>query len=857
MISTDGLGPVSAAAINRIADLLDERRVVAWYDGERAFAELVAGLDSACADERIALVDACKGRLYSRRAADDAMRALGPSETWRGLLLYLPFARGRSEDQRRGDIFEAFARVGMAFGDEEHAQLEAIARDALSNQTAVLEPLFANGKPTLAVLDRLGGVRAGSFMLVRQALGSDDAVTALATAIASSDLNKRLAAIPGAQIELERLASESLGLLSKSKESPASFQKRLSAFVLLGELSKASGEGWPGALAAVPRAEGIAADTAALISASLRNNETSQAAYRAAAESIENDHRLTHVFSDAAASILGAEIFRFQERNRLAAVVRSATVGALADARALLDAGRQSLWRRDEDRRSVWTAVERQLEFLENASRLSEEPQFASMTVAQMIDAYAAPDGWHLLDQAQRAFEHAAAAVPGHDEIQDLLEHCLARYLALIEPRQTRFLQAVTRFGWPPEGTHRQTQTFNGRVEPVLQDEQRRVAYFLVDSLRYEMAADLALALADLGEVQIEAAATALPSATMIGMAALLPGADGGLRLVKDGATLVPAIGDARLPDWSARYALIKRRFGDRVDARTLEEILSAKPDRLGKQLAKIDLVIVRSLEIDDDGEGRSDLRARQSMSSILGSLKTAVRRLIESGFDRFVIAADHGHMFMPEARPGDVVPSPNGEWLLSKRRALVGRRTGVVTGAIVFPAADVGILSDEAGLELVVPDGFRTYRGGEAYFHEGVSLQESVVPVLTLHAFQASPALYSADSIVISYRAKYFTAPSIGLKLMLHSMLTASANIALYAYDTAHPKGEPVGQAADCDAVDPVTGEVHLEANAETHVQLTISRTVEGGAIEVRAIEPSTGVILGRLTLKDSRIEP
>ena len=52
-----------------------------------------------------------------------------------------------------------------------------------------------------------------------------------------------------------------------------------------------------------------------------------------------------------------------------------------------------------------------------------------------------------------------------------------------------------------------------------------RVAYFLVDAMRYEMGAELAERLANHGEVTIRPALSVLPSITPDGMAALMPGA--------------------------------------------------------------------------------------------------------------------------------------------------------------------------------------------------------------------------------------------------------------------------------------------------------------------------------------------
>src|SRR5690606_16972112 len=96
--------------------------------------------------------------------------------------------------------------------------------------------------------------------------------------------------------------------------------------------------------------------------------------------------------------------------------------------------------------------------------------------------------------------------------------------------------------GWPISGRLRQTQVFDTYVAPILEQHGRKVAYIMVDAFRYELAAEFASKLTGIGEVELHPTAAYLPTITPVGMAALLPGADGKLRLRKHGDTLVPSI---------------------------------------------------------------------------------------------------------------------------------------------------------------------------------------------------------------------------------------------------------------------------------------------------------------------------
>jgi len=88
----------SAFLYKRICDLLDERRIVVWYDPEGMFAGFAAALKAP----RCVVVSAAESILKARRTADDVFRLINesekPEEARRNLLIYLPRRRRRVKD---------------------------------------------------------------------------------------------------------------------------------------------------------------------------------------------------------------------------------------------------------------------------------------------------------------------------------------------------------------------------------------------------------------------------------------------------------------------------------------------------------------------------------------------------------------------------------------------------------------------------------------------------------------------------------------------------------------------------------------------------------------------------------------
>jgi hypothetical protein len=81
----------------------------------------------------------------------------------------------------------------------------------------------------------------------------------------------------------------------------------------------------------------------------------------------------------------------------------------------------------------------------------------------------------------------------------------------------------------------------------LLEVRGKRVAYFMVDALRFELAVALERQLGASHTCRLQPVCAQLPTVTPVGMAALLPKAEGNLFLRRDGDELVPRLGDTGL----------------------------------------------------------------------------------------------------------------------------------------------------------------------------------------------------------------------------------------------------------------------------------------------------------------------
>jgi hypothetical protein len=181
---------------------------------------------------------------------------------------------------------------------------------------------------------------------------------------------------------------------------------------------------------------------------------------------------------------------------------------------------------------------------------------------------------------------------------------------------------------------------------------------------------------------------------------------------------------------WQERWKYLKGRVPDVVEM-TLSKLLQSKPGRLANAIQGASLVVVRSQELDALGEGGDASLARQLMDTALGNLARAVRKLAAAGITRFVVAADHGHLFAEEREADMQTDPPGGQTVEIKRRCWVGRGGQTPPATVRLCGAQLGYATD---LEFVFPAGLAVFpaHDGLQYHHGGFSLQELVVPLLS-----------------------------------------------------------------------------------------------------------------------------
>ena len=835
---------VSELLENAIKQKLTERRVVVWYDSESAFADFVSQLDLPSGN----IISVTGSTLMARRQAESIFKQIDhPNASYTdkrtSLLIYIPHARYIGE-KRMQDPFEAFAVAGTSFGDQDSEHLKSMALKAMPEFADQIERLFIEGSPTLEVLDRLE--QTPQYVLMRQALGTISSEEVATIILGDRDSTEKIKKVRGAVQEITRLLLDELGFKSPSNASMNNIRDLLGRYVLFSEFYFDLGENLPDALANIPRASASYRDRIFNIANRLRTTIPYQEAYLDLAKKVETEYSLPNYFKE---SKVGArDTFPFEETVSLTNFINAIELGNLPLANKILDDRKSSIWKIDPERALAWSVAQKCVHVLEKSKQVLSSWKQDAKNLNSMISAYTKPGGWNELDRAQRLMEQSASEIVGDDKLQTVIAECRSQYRNAVDQIQKHFIKLVEETGWPPENSLRQGQVFDRFVSPLLKDREK-IAYILTDSLRYEMGQDLAQVIKEeLGDVEIYPASTSLPTITTIGMASLLPNADGAIIIKNDGEESIPWLGNQPLPDVNARMSYIKQKLGDRFVDIEINEFLDQKSKTQTALLKDKELVVIRDTRIDRMGENVSPREARRYMTDLLGDLKSAVRQLAKLGYQRIIIAADHGHVLLPSINPGDIAQNVStGEWKMEKRRFKLGQQIKETPGTIMFKAEHVGIHGDVK--EFVIPTGFGVFSAGTGYFHGGLSLQEAIIPVIDVRAKVLHEAQVGGDLFDIHYRSNAFTSHVIGLKIWYASVLSQSKRVLVEAYSGS----EKIGEAAECDARDPISHEIKLIAGQETAVPVLIYSDFKGDTVQIRVTDLDNPIVLASLELKNS----
>lgn len=402
-----------------------------------------------------------------------------------------------------------------------------------------------------------------------------------------------------------------------------------------------------------------------------------------------------------------------------------------AEVQAIIKQRQASHW--FDEFEHLYRAIGFAAEFLQAMTQVT----LGMTSLAEGINRYSST--WYRIDQLYRKFvfhmQRSAQATLMAALFERVENLYVNNYLLKLNDAWQKHVDESS--SWTCDGVPSQRQFFAKHVRPF-RNKEYKICVIISDALRYEIADELLASVRALDRYDAELSPMlgSLPSYTQLGMASLLPNSSLAIADNDTGTVLLDGNSSQGLAN---RQKLLEAGArGDATAALKAEDFMDLKGDDARSLVREHDILYIYHNRIDATGDKLvSEERVFEAVDDTLEELIKLIKKLTGANANNIIVTADHG--FIYQNRPleeSDFSSSDatGGQTLFRDRRFVIGRSFKDQAGFKRFSARELGL---EGDVDLLFPKSINRLRlkgSGSRYVHGGVSLQEVVVPVVTIN---------------------------------------------------------------------------------------------------------------------------
>lgn len=808
----------------KIEERLSRKPLLLVYDPSRRYRQLIQEMDNG----KTRVVDVESSTLEAREKAVSLWKEMVADQQLR-MIIYVPYEMPREVHEQQADPLAAFASLGGRFPEPgvSAEEYKSLAQLAFPGYGEKIDRLFENGEPSVQAIEALAG--GESYPTLQSVFGTSSPAEVIISLL--TDEGGRVEGImtqEAGRSETAQMLTSSLGLdLGVENGDLQTLREKLWRYILFSEFLLDLPDQPPAGLKSIPSAGKEHRQLVFHICGKLRDAYSTRQAYIDAADRVEQE-------LDLGAKMRGVyrlgdvDTFSFENAAAMKHAVDSLTSGDIDEASQAAANARESIWYREDYLLSQsWRIIElaaRLLQSLIRAETVLKEKSAGGPTDYYLHYGSAADRGFREFIQSFRALSDEEPYGVELGPIEEKVGEFYRRWIANLAEVT---VESARREGWPFPGLLSQEQIFEKKVKPLL-DENKRTAYFLVDSLRYELAETLEENLKRNHHIEIEPAGALLPTKTALGMAALTPPVESPLFVqVEDDGWNVRR-GDTPLSRAEQRDKWFKSFRGDRCVVMTMEKWLS----RRQKLDETVDLLVVRHADL--DAAGHNPPGTHSFFGPILNDIAKGIRKALSKGFEMAVVATDHGALYLPESKPGDKVSHPRGNILYRQDRYAFG---SFEDDPHLFIAETEGLGYASNVKDVAVPAVVGAFDEPGYYMHGGLSLQEALIPVMTVRKMGRGPS--RTEHVEVSYKGKARGRATTRTPAITISVPAEEQGLGFeesWAEDVVEilvtvqdEQGTSVGSVPPNENLDPSSGILRMTRGSSTKIPITITEDFSG----------------------------
>ena len=799
-----------------IGKMSAEHPVLMVYDKEGIYYDLLPMLQ----EKGVKVIDTTQSHLHARLSAQRYWcKELSLNKDTK-MVIYRKLSLPNNKRSWVEEPYAAFMKGGCIFPQGSQDRFENLCRSFLPAKKKELDQLFEVGVPSFNLVNAL--LDGAAYPELEQLTGGKsvaEVTIGLLSLYSCTDMKW--------QKEWKAFSEAQYPGLDTSGSTLQEIQAKLWSYLLFSEFVFDLPEALPDNLKSVSIAPNEMKEKVYLICDQLRNRIDLRERYVIAANRITEQLGLNEAF--AKAKHLGERVtFNFENNVEYDRFISCLKEGKSDDARAMLEKNKKDVWyQEDAEVATFWRLAEQVIRLVVCINKGIK----VDGSLKELIQWYA--NSGCEADGAFRKERLGAMSMPRQEK--ELMEYLNSQYRDFTERAVKVYQESILQL---KDEKELRNQGGPELVYPALK-EGKRVVFVTVDAFRYEMGKTFAQSVerSFRDRVTFVPKVSYLPSVTRFGMANHL--AD--IVLCQQAGKLEPMIEQDIVSTTTDRINYLKKTTQAEVQDIRLDEFDATAVEDSTR------LLVVRSLAIDSAGE-KDKLNGLATMEREMIRLAKMLDDCKKLKFDLAILVADHGFMLQPFFRKGDLIEKPAGsDIVLTESRVLAGSINDSEYTQ-TFTPSELG--ANVSVMKLSYAKNFTVFTNGEVYFHEGLSLQENVVPMITVRLQEEKKQ--QAFHVDLFYKGKtegtvYNRRPLIDINTAFSDLFADDVNIKLViAGETGAVIGKPEGK-----FFNEVTELVDIPSGATSIRQpISIEDDYHGSCITITALHPETNATLSTLKL-------
>jgi len=373
---------------------------------------------------------------------------------------------------------------------------------------------------------------------------------------------------------------------------------------------------------------------------------------------------------------------------------------------------------------------------------------------------------WFEVDRHYRNALHSLNSAGEDVTVKKLIDDVQKAYLNkyLIKLNDS-WQKAVESHDFNSSPVMKQNSFYNKKVNPFLEN-QKKVAVIISDALRYEAGVELmdAIRREDKFEATIEPMIAMLPSYTQLGMAALLPHKK--LHIDEKANAFAD---DKPTSGIQNRNSILGSSTNNKALALKSEDFMTMGRDEIRDNKREYDVLYIYHNRIDSVGDKRdTEERVIESVNDAITDILVLLRKLASADYYNMIVTADHGFLYQNQPVEDTDYIELGKEWSdapVWNRRFVIGKKLPDHPGMMKRKSSELGL---DGELDISFPKSINRLRlagSGSRYVHGGVTLQEMIIPIVSVNKKRRSDISYvdvdimqrGSDKITTGQIAVYF----------------------------------------------------------------------------------------------------